>query len=116
MNLEQPDLPAPKKHSWLGIASFALALLFIFMVLLGIVILQFNNSGAPTSALQTTVNQIVFVCIMLLNPASVVLGIIALFHKDTKKIFAILGISISLLVGCGLVVLVALGIIYMSSM
>jgi heme/copper-type cytochrome/quinol oxidase subunit 3 len=113
MNINPPE-PAPqKKHSILGIASFVSALLFIGCIVLAFVILNFSAPGAPASTLEITLNRIITGCILFLNPLSLVLGVIALFQKKTKKLFAILGISVSLL--CCLLMVLTLAYMLVAS-
>jgi hypothetical protein len=95
--------PVKKKHSILGIASFACALLFLLILVIGFAFSQIAPAGASPGALQITFNRIIAGFTLILNPVSILLGIIALFLKNTKKVFAILGICLSVVSGIGLI-------------
>jgi len=102
MDLKQLELTAPMKHSKLGLASFAFALLFYFFNLLLPSLLAGSLNSVLTSAdTDNWVNTALslYCLVSLLNPLSIILGIIALFQKNSKKLFAILGVGLSLF-GC----------------
>jgi hypothetical protein len=103
INLVQAELAVPKEHSKLGIASFAFALLFIFFLVVGYLEFEKLDPSTPATASQANIIEVManVTCFLsLLNPLSILLGANALFQKNTKKLFAILGISLSLLSGC----------------
>jgi hypothetical protein len=100
MDSKQPEIVAPKKHSMLGVASFIFALFFCFSTVLVFSIPQIYNSDFLAPGIQTRVNQVIGLCLFSLILLALFLGIIALFQKNTKKIFAILGIVFSSLELC----------------
>jgi hypothetical protein len=99
----QAVTPVKKKHSILGIVSFGCALLFILILGIGFAISQIAPAGGSPGALQITFNRIMGGFTLLLNPISILLGIIALFIKNTKKVFAILGVCLSVVSGLCLI-------------
>ena len=110
MNSNQPEIATPKKHSMLGIASLAIALFFCLSTVLIFSVPQIYSSGFLTPALQTRVNQIIGICMFLVNLLAIFVGIIALFQKNTIKLFAILGIGLSSLELCLITLLILTGL------
>lgn len=94
--------PAPLKHSGLGIASFVLSMVSILgyiaaVALIGAMISPYlNGEGLPDSSeeLFQIVGGVVILALLfvLLNVIGFILGIVGVFLKNRKKIFAILGL------------------------
>jgi hypothetical protein len=116
--MEQPmqiGQPLTSKHSGLGIASFIISLLtgiLMCVAIGGATILQASSGGAIRS--NTTVMAILGLFILALIFACLValgLGIGALFQKNRKRVFGVLGIVIS---AATIVIWIALEIIGLS--
>jgi len=100
--------PEKNPHSRLGIASFALSLLspiFIIAGLANIIISMFHASTPTARALQDMVSgwsDTVIFAPLLISPMlaalAVLLGIAGLVQKKRRKIFAVLGMLISILI------------------
>jgi hypothetical protein len=101
------------KHSALGITSFVLSLLvgllvFGVMVVAGILEAR-RPGGMPEDSPVTILVGLVIIGAMMLDLLAVVLGIVGLVQKDTKKVFAILGLIISALTLFGTIGLIIIG-------
>ena len=102
-----------KKHSGLGITSFVLSLLvgllvFLILVVAGIMETR-RPGGMPEDSPVTILVGLVIIGAMMLDLLAVVLGIVGLVQKDTKKVFAILGLIISALTLFGTIGLIIIG-------
>ena len=115
--MEQPiqvGQPSNLKHSGLGIASFIISILSGIMFCLvvgGAALLQVSTSGAIRS--NATVMSILGLLIIVLFLACLValgLGISALFQKNRKKIFGILGVIFSIAVIISWIALETIGL------
>ncbi len=103
-DLQQP--PAPK-HSGLGIASFVMAMiniaLFFIMIILfiatsGDLISMVEQSGGQVNADEIIgkapslmITGLFFIFILIVSLIGGILGIVGLFQKNRKKLFAVLG-------------------------
>lgn len=100
------------KHSVLGIVSFSLsmivgALILITFVIAGIMEMR-TPDGMDERALSTIVIGLAIIGLILMDLLAFGIGIGGLFQKNSKKLFAILGIicsALTLLVTLGLIVL-----------
>ena len=111
-------LSATKKHSGLGIASFALSIVvggLIFIVFCAATVLSSHRTpGARAYPGQT----IVGLFIILFTAADAVaagLGIAALFQKEKNRLFGILGVAFSSATIVGVVGLIIIGLMYIRS-
>ena len=88
------------KHSGVGIASFIVSIIGIlacFITIFIIMIIETNNPGlisSGTSAEAAIMGLFIIVSIVFLI-VSIVLGIVGVVSKNTKKVFAIIGLSAS---------------------
>ncbi len=83
-----------KMQSSLGLASFFISLgTFIFIIILLIVFATIDNGKSKIGDLA---GSLFLICFFIIAPLAhlvgTVLGIIALFQKNRKKVFAVLGI------------------------
>lgn len=100
---------APKRHSGVGIASFVMGLiagvtdlvLVVVAAVLGAIAPPDVDAHPPESDLLAAG----LVCACLLNFIGLVLGIAALFQKDRKREFAILGLCVNSLIVLGIIAL-----------
>jgi len=94
-----PDMP---RHSKLGIISFVLSIISVFLVCLFLVFAYMlgNNNLATNNG--TTAIGWVFICLIgLSNLTGIGLGIAALTQKVQNKIFGILGLVFNALILIG---------------
>ncbi|KKK73740.1 hypothetical protein LCGC14_2890780 [marine sediment metagenome] len=81
----------PLKHSGLGIASFVIALVWLFEIIL------FIFYGAIAGQIDNLGLAMVFIIFSAMAPiVAVMLGIISLFLKNKKRLYGILGLAIIL--------------------
>jgi hypothetical protein len=105
---------APLKHSGLGIASFAVALLIgagLFMLILvaGVMSLRTPGGRMDEKAPLTMALGCAILVGVLGNLAGLVLGIVGLCQQDRKKLFAILGVIFNGLAVAAVAALIVLG-------
>jgi hypothetical protein len=123
--IDSPFIPAPitpsdtKKHSRIGIASFVIGivsmLIFCLAILLafgyGITIASLNPS---IQSLQSSPTILVLGLVLFLSPilglVGVVLGFVAVFQKNNKKLFAVLGLVFNFLIILVFCVLLVFGL------
>lgn len=102
-----------QKHSGLGITSFVISLLVGVLTFAAIIIAGFMSSrhpdGMDEKAASTIILGLAIIGFMLLDLLALALGIAGLFQKDTKKVFAVLGIIFSLLTLLGTIGLIIIG-------
>ena len=99
-----------QRNSRYGTASLVLAtaatlLMFILVIVAGV---MQNTHGIDPNSTSSMMGGLAMLFCMFLDLIAVVIGVIALFQKDRKKLFAVLGIVIvglTLLGGIGLVLL-----------
>lgn len=101
------------KHSGLGITSFVLSLLvglLVFGILVVAGIMEARRPGgiAEDSPITILVG-LAIIGAMMLDLLAVALGIAGLVQKDTKKVFAILGLIISAVTLFGTIGLIIIG-------
>ena len=97
-----PPPPEMPRHSKLGIISFVLSIISVFLVCLFLVFAYMlgNNNLATNNS--TTVIGWVFICLIgLSNLIGIGLGIAALTQKVQSKIFGILGLVFNALILIG---------------
>jgi uncharacterized membrane protein len=108
-----------KTHSRLAIASFVIGLVSMFIFCLAIVLaFGYGASIASTNPtiqnLQTSPTVLAFGLMMLVSPffglVGAVLGFVAVFQKDKKKLFGILGIVLNLLIVLAFCSLLVIGL------
>lgn len=86
-------------HSWLGISSFIISIIFIaetFITFLIAGVLEVSTQGGLNEQSATAV--IIGMVIIFFNIIGVIglgLGIAALFEKNKKKIFSVLGVILN---------------------
>lgn len=89
----------PLKHSGIGIASFVVSLvtgIALFVMFAIIIAAQVQNPDSfKDDSAQTMILGLFVISIGFLDLIALGLGIGGLFHKKTKKIFAILGVILS---------------------
>jgi small-conductance mechanosensitive channel len=111
--IDSPFTPAPpvpaanQSHSRLGIASFVIGLISFIIFCLAIVLafgygVSIASTAPSIQSLESSPMIITFGVMMLVSPVvslvGAVLGFVAVFQKVKKKLFAILGIVVNLLV------------------
>lgn len=101
------------KHSGLGIASFIISLVAGLAILIAIVIAGIMEANTPGGIDENSPEAIllglVLIGMMFLDLVALGLGIGALFQRDCKKIFAILGTIFSGVVVLGTAFLMVIG-------
>ena len=105
---------AKLKHSLLGIGSFVLALLsgigiVLSIVVIGAVVVSDPEIANDESSPAMISLGLVMLGFMLLAVVAFALGFISLFMPNRKKLFGILGMTASFLVGTCFVFLMVLG-------
>lgn len=123
--IDSPFAPAPlipaetQKHSRLGIASFVIGLVSMIVFCLAIILaFGYGVSIASTTpsiqSLETSPTILVFGFLMLISPfialIGAVLAFVAVFQKDKKKLFGILGIVVNLLIVLAFCALLVIGL------
>lgn len=112
--LVPPPPPIAVKHSGLGIASFIMGILVIIGVCItfGVAGGSANVSTMDTSydSLMTGIGLLACGTIAVAL-VGLVLGIIAVVQKNTKKVFGIIGLVLNALVFLGLCGVIAIGMI-----
>ena len=105
INMEQIASQSVRRHSLFGIAAFIVGWipLCISLGYLGYIYAHFTNPNSISINVPLAI-LVVSISGYLLSFIAFILGVIALFQKDRKKVFAILGIIVSLF-GCGLTAL-----------
>lgn len=87
-----------KPHSRLGIASFAIGLMAMALELgtiIAVVAVVVTMRGHPPPPLVKEATPIALFVGLLGSLAAVILGVAALFQRDRKRLFSILGIIVS---------------------
>ena len=111
----QTAAPAELKHSGLGIASFIICLLSGISLLVLFGIAGYMGSQSPAGVDEddpaTVFLGLALIAAGLGQLMSLVLGIVAMFQPNRKKIFAILGTIFSLMAVLGFGGLMVLGMI-----
>lgn len=102
------------KHSGWGIASFIISivagiLIFATIVIAGVMETQ-TPGGLDEDELITGLIGLAIIGLMLADLLAFIFGIVGLLQRDTKKVFAILGIIFSGIVLLGTLGLMVLGI------
>jgi hypothetical protein len=96
----------PQKHSGLGIASFVIACVAVVFIIIAFVTMVGATSGMTEGMTEEQIlseapglvaGVLIFFFVVLLNLVGGILGIIGLFNKNRKKLFAILGTVFNLL-------------------
>lgn len=101
------------KHSGLGITSFALSILVGFLLFAAIAVAGVMESSRPGGLDEESPVAVVMglgiIALLGLNLVAFGIGIGALFQRDRKKIFAILGTVFSSLIFLGCIALFVVG-------
>ncbi len=104
------ELPEPRHHP-VGIVSFVLGLVVVFGGIggFGYLVVVLADGLEPTESFELKIGVaiLIFVALALV---SLVLGIIGCVQKNTKKVFAIMGISLSVLTIFAVIFVVGLGL------
>ena len=108
-----------KKHSGYGVTSFIMSitigiLLFILFAVAGVVAAS-TPGGMDKQSMQAMVIGFGIIILLFCTVISTALGIVGLFQKERKKVFAILGTMFSLLILLGGVGLIVMGVIVSQS-
>ena len=112
------ELPAvhdvEPKYSRLGIASFVMSVLvgmsmFAMFVVAGIMEAS-SPGGIQEESAQAVILGLVVFGLLFLDLLALSLGIAGLCERNRRKLFAVLGLCISLTIGLGTVGLIALGL------
>ena len=87
------------KHSGFGVASFIISisvglLMFLVFVIAGIIQVT-TPGGMDKESIQAIIVGLSIIALLLFDILAVVLGIVGLFQKGRKKVFAIFGILFS---------------------
>ena len=110
----EPDQMVHKmKHSGFGIASFATSLafalgLFALVVVAGVIEMN-SPEGMDEESTTAVVNGLLLFAGIFGEDLAIILGIVGVAQSSHKKVFGILGISISLLTFALLAALIVLG-------
>ena len=87
--------PAKSKHSGFGVASFIISIsvgLLMFLLLVIAAIMQVSTPGGmDRQSIQAILVGLSIIALLFFDIVAVVLGIVGLFQKERKKLFAILG-------------------------
>ncbi len=115
-----PTFPGDdRKHSRLGLASFAIGLVSLLIFCLAFVLalgygVSIAASNPSIQSLQSSPTVIFFGLLILISPilglVGAVLGFVAVFQKNSRKLFTILGIVFNLLVILAFCVLLVIGL------
>jgi hypothetical protein len=115
-----PLIPAEtQKHSRLGIASFVIGLVSLIIFCLAVVLafgygVSIASSSPSVQSLEASPTILAFGLMMLISPflglVGAVLGFVAVFQKDKKKLFGILGIVVNLLIVLAFCALLVIGL------
>lgn len=88
-----------RKHSGFGVASFIISIsagLLMFIVFAIAAILQVSTPGGmDRQSIQAIVVGLSMIALLFFDIVAVVLGVVGLFQKERKKVFAIFGIIFS---------------------
>lgn len=102
-----------QKHSGFGIASFTISLIVAFLIFIALIYVLYMDATSmggvdEKSPLVIILGLLIFL-LLLADIVAVGFGIAAFFHKDRKKIFAILGLIFSGATLIGTVGLIIIG-------
>lgn len=107
--------PVKSKHSGFGVASFIISILaglLIFLVIVIAGIMQVSTPGGlDKQSIQTMLVGLSVIALLFFEIAAVVLGIVGLFQKERKKLFAILGTIFSSLTVISMIALIIVGVL-----
>ncbi len=114
------NLPDARKHSRLGIASFVIGIISMLVFCLAIVLafgygITIASSNPSIQSLQGSPTFLALGLVLFLSPilslVGVVLGFVAVFQKDSKKLFAVLGLVFNFLIILVFCVLLVFGLL-----
>jgi len=107
-----PSPPAPelRKHSRLGMASFIISIVAALIICIDIVLAFGNGSGFSVSSSYAWVDTALTCASAVAAVVGLVLGIIAVNRKNTKKVFGILGLVFNALIVLGICALIRINI------
>ena len=113
LQMEQPA-DTKLKHSGLGVASFSLAMVVLVLTFIIIIIAGVMEASTPGGMddESTAVIMVGFAIIGMLiaNVVAFGLGVGGVFQKERKKLFAILGLTFSMLTFVGTIGLIIVGL------
>jgi len=102
-----------QRHSKLGIASFTLSILagiLIFILLIAAGVMEGSaEGGIDEESTEAILMGLAILGLLFMSFVAFLLGIIALFQKEVKKLFAILGAIFSALTLGGTIILIIIG-------
>lgn len=103
----------PMKHSGLGIASFILSIVIAFLIFLLLMVAGIMEATTPGGMDEESAGAMIVglftMLFMFIDFVALGLGIAGLFHRERKKIFAILGTIFSGVTFLGTVMLILIG-------
>ena len=103
------------KHSGFGVASFIISILaglLMFLVFVIGTIMQLSTPGGmDQQSIQAMLVGLSIIALLFIDIVAVVLGIVGLFQKERKKLFAILGIIFSSATVISMIVLIIVGLL-----
>ena len=112
LNPVLPVEPQPVlRHSWLGIASFVLALAAILVMCGDVALVMGLSGGLDISPRYNALDTLLSCGAAILAAIGLGLGIAAVVQKNTKKLFGILGLVLSALYLLGYCALVGINIL-----
>jgi hypothetical protein len=107
-----PPAPSERKHSPWGIAGFIGGLLTVFSLCACLGLSFYDNSASLGYSMHETVLQVVgfmAICSGGLGVLSLILSIVGLVQQARSKVFAIIGLVLSLLTDLALCLILLLG-------
>lgn len=110
--LNSIEMPPPeKKHSKLGIASFIIAIVMGIIAFVSVIAAVFaSHSDIDDNELSLALVGLIIIGTAMAQIVGVILGIIGLTQKNTKKVFSILGLIFNLMAVFSIGFLMILGL------
>ena len=102
------------KHSGFGVASFIISILaglLMFLIFVIATIIQVSTPGGmDRQSIQAMLVGLSIIALLFFDIVAVVLGIVGLFQKKRKKLFAVLGIIFSSATVISMILLIIVGV------
>jgi hypothetical protein len=105
-----PPAPEMRKHSRLGIASFIISMVVVLIIFGDIALALGLSGGISVPQSYAGVDTALTCASALLAAVGLVLGIVAVTRKNTKKVFGILGLVFNALIVLGICALIGINI------
>jgi hypothetical protein len=99
-----------RKHSRLGIASFIISMVVVLIIFGDIALALGLSGGISVPQSYAGVDTALTCASALLAAVGLVLGIVAVTRKNTKKVFGILGLVFNALIVLGICALIGINI------